>query len=84
MALIKVPDDVVVDQLLTVFRSVGYDGPTCRRATGLQKVSLYHRFPGGKLAMAKAALNHIETSSEAGIGAVLRQSALKTTGLRLF
>lgn len=77
----------MVDQLLTVFRSVGYDGAMMVQladAIGLQEVSLYHRFPGGKLAMAKAALNHIETSSEVGIGTVLRQSALKTTGLRLF
>lgn len=80
MAATKVTEDVVIDQLLAVFRSVGYDGATMAQlaeATGLQKASLYHRFPDGKLAMAKAVLDYIEVSSQAGIVAVLQQSAVK-------
>lgn len=79
MALLKVTDDVVIEQLLTVFRTVGYDGATMAelaQATGLQKASLYHRFPDGKRAMAVAVLNYIETASQTGIVAVLEQSSV--------
>lgn len=78
MASVKVTDDVVIEQLLAVFRSVGYDGATMAelaQATGLQKASLYHRFPDGKKAMAQAVLEYIGQTSESDIVAVL----LKTT-----
>jgi TetR/AcrR family transcriptional regulator, lmrAB and yxaGH operons repressor len=77
MATVKVSDDIVIGQLLTVFRSVGYDGASMAQlaeATGLQKASLYHRFPAGKLAMAKAVLDAIETQSRADIVEVLLQT----------
>jgi TetR/AcrR family transcriptional regulator, lmrAB and yxaGH operons repressor len=83
MALQKVTDDVVVEQLLAVFRAVGYDGATMSdlaQATGLQKASLYHRFPDGKQAMAQAVLDYIETASQTDIVAVLQHSALSPAG----
>ena len=57
----KVDPDDLIDRLLEVFRTVGYDGATLSKlsqATGLQRASLYHRFPGGKKAMAAAVLAH--------------------------
>lgn len=79
MASVKVTDDVVIEQLLGVFRSVGYDGATMTelaQATGLQKASLYHRFPDGKQAMAQAVLDYIDQSSQTDIVAMLLQTAL--------
>jgi TetR/AcrR family transcriptional repressor of lmrAB and yxaGH operons len=45
----------LLDRLTEVFRAVGFDGASLNDlsvATGLQKSSLYHRFPGGKAQMA--------------------------------
>jgi AcrR family transcriptional regulator len=61
MPTTKVEPDHIIDRLMEVFRTVGYDGATLSRlskATGLQRASLYHRFPGGKKAMAEAVLAH--------------------------
>ena len=55
----KVNDDQLLDSLTDVFRTYGYEGASLSRiskATGLQRASLYHRFPGGKEEMAKAVL----------------------------
>ena len=48
---VLIEDDELMDRLSRDFRDVGYEGATLAilsRATGLQKASLYHRFPGGK------------------------------------
>jgi TetR/AcrR family transcriptional repressor of lmrAB and yxaGH operons len=53
-----VSDEELVDRLSDLFRRVGYDGASLgaiAMATGLQKSSLYHRFPGGKQQMAAEA-----------------------------
>ena len=58
MAPRLVTDRQLVDRLTGLFRQVGYDGAslgTIAAATGLQKSSLYHRFPGGKQQMAAEA-----------------------------
>lgn len=50
-----VSDEVLLDRLTGVFRRHGYDGASLSviaAATGLQRSSLYHRFPGGKGQMA--------------------------------
>jgi TetR/AcrR family transcriptional regulator, lmrAB and yxaGH operons repressor len=52
--------DEVVARLTRVFREVGYEAASLTelsKATGLQKASLYHYFPGGKEEMAQAVLN---------------------------
>jgi len=52
----KITDAQLTDALTDVFRTYGYEGATLSRiseATGLQRASLYHRFPGGKEAMAR-------------------------------
>jgi len=58
MAPRLVTDIQLVDRLTGLFRQVGYDGASLgaiAAATGLQKSSLYHRFPGGKQQMAAEA-----------------------------
>lgn len=55
MPLPTVSDVQLLDRLTQVFRDHGYDGATLSviaAATGLQRSSLYHRFPGGKEQMA--------------------------------
>lgn len=53
----KVTDDVLLEKIAEVFRLFGYEGASIRLlsgATGLERASLYHRFPGGKEEMAVA------------------------------
>ena len=60
MALTKINEDELLDRLTDVFRTYGYEGASLSRiseVTGLQRASLYHRFPGGKEDMAKAVLS---------------------------
>ncbi len=59
MPVQKINDEGLLDQLTRVFRLYGYEGASLSRiseATGLQRASLYHRFPGGKEEMATAVL----------------------------
>lgn len=52
---VKIEDSVLLERLSDVFREVGYEGASLAalsEAAGLQKASLYHRFPGGKEQMA--------------------------------
>ena len=73
----KVKTDIVIEKVMNVFRSVGYDGASMAQlasATGLQKASLYYRFPEGKTAMANAVLNHLDVWSEREIFEVLWSS----------
>ncbi|QHW00568.1 TetR family transcriptional regulator [Spirosoma endbachense] len=84
MANVKVESDVVIDRLMEVFRSVGYDGASMAQladATGLQKASLYHRFPGGKQEMATAVLDHVSEWNQRQLVDVLYSSASPKTRL---
>lgn len=57
MALAKVTDEQLMARIAEVFRRYGYEGASIRQlseATGLERASLYHRFPGGKEEMALA------------------------------
>ncbi|MDT7043595.1 TetR/AcrR family transcriptional regulator [Candidatus Nitronereus thalassa] len=59
MPITKVHEDELLNRLMHVFRTYGYEGASLSvisEATGLQRASLYHRFPGGKEDMAKAVL----------------------------
>ena len=50
MPTTKVTDNQLLDKLTEVFRLYGYEGASLSRiskVTGLQRASLYHRFPGG-------------------------------------
>ncbi|MGY5351204.1 TetR/AcrR family transcriptional regulator [Wenyingzhuangia sp. IMCC45533] len=58
----KVEDTVLVNNLMQVLRAKGYEGASLNdlaAASGLQKASLYHRFPGGKKDIVLSVLNHI-------------------------
>jgi TetR/AcrR family transcriptional repressor of lmrAB and yxaGH operons len=55
----SIDEEELIFRLATVFRDVGYEGASLAllsEATGLQKASLYHRFPGGKRQMAEEVL----------------------------
>jgi AcrR family transcriptional regulator len=57
----KITDDVLLGKIAEVFRLHGYEGSSIRllsKATGLERASLYHRFPGGKDEMAAAVVAH--------------------------
>jgi TetR/AcrR family transcriptional regulator, lmrAB and yxaGH operons repressor len=59
---VTVPADQVSLRMREAFRRKGFDGATLAElaeASGLAKAGLYHRFPGGKLAMAEAVLDDI-------------------------
>jgi len=63
MASPKVQDRDLLCRLSQVFRQHGYEGASLSRiakATGLQRASLYHRFPGGKEEMADAVLAYVD------------------------
>ena len=58
MAHPRTPDAELIGKIARVFRQHGYEGASMARlsaATGLEKASLYHRFPGGKDEMVAAA-----------------------------
>lgn len=64
MAQQIIDNDSLVEALFEIFRSHGYEGTTISllsEVTGLQKSSLYHRFPAGKVDMAKAVVNHVSS-----------------------
>ena len=51
-----VSDVELIERLAKVFKDYGYQGASMSiiaKASGLQKASLYHRFPGGKEQMAQ-------------------------------
>ena len=57
----RLTDQVLLEKIAQVFRLYGYEGTSIRllsKATGLERASLYHRFPGGKEEMAAAVVAH--------------------------
>jgi AcrR family transcriptional regulator len=91
MPALKVTDEQLFPALARVFRDYGYEGATLSRiseATGLEKASLYHRFPGGKDQMAEAVLAHVGELFASHIFAPLREdspieSRIRKTARRL-
>jgi AcrR family transcriptional regulator len=56
----SIEEDELIARLSRVFQDVGYEGASLAMlsaASGLQRASLYHRFPGGKQQMAEEVLN---------------------------
>ena len=69
--------DEVLDRLMSAFRDKGYDGASLAElseATGLQKSSLYHHFPGGKSEMAMQVLAHLDQQLSARLYDPLRSA----------
>jgi AcrR family transcriptional regulator len=57
-----VADDELFDRLAQVFRVAGYEGASLgalAEGAGLQRASLYHRFPAGKVQMAEAVMGRV-------------------------
>ena len=76
MAHSKVNDAELAEKALELFRQQGYEGTSLNdlaAATGLEKASLYYRFPGGKKDMALAAAAHVGQWFEANIFAPLNE-----------
>lgn len=77
----KVQDEQMLDGLMSVLRSKGYDGASLNElagAAGLKKASLYHRFPGGKQEMAEAVLDYLGAWVGRNIYQVLVDAAIST------
>ena len=58
----KIDNEALMKGLTSVIRSKGYDGSSLNElaaASGLQKASLYHRFPGGKEEITRTVLTNI-------------------------
>lgn len=58
----KVTDQALIESLVYLFSKYGYEGATLTRiaeATGLERASLYHRFPGGKEEMVSMVLETV-------------------------
>ncbi len=94
MPITKVNEEELLDRLTSVFRTHGFEGASLSlisKATGLQRASLYHRFPGGKDEMAKAVLerawtwlNHRALAPLAGPGKAEERVNKMAQGLRTF
>jgi TetR/AcrR family transcriptional regulator, lmrAB and yxaGH operons repressor len=55
----SIDNEALIERLSHTFRAVGYEGASLARlaqGAGMQKPSLYHRFPGGKQQMAEEVL----------------------------
>ena len=76
----KVTDDQLLPGLMSVLQAKGYAGASLNElaaAAGLQKASLYHRFPGGKQAITEAVLDYVKQWLEVSLVAVLTNKALQ-------
>lgn len=79
------PDDALLAQLAEVFRVHGYDGASLSllsEATGLQRASLYHRFPGGKAEMATRVMEFANERVGRDVLAPLRQPGTPASRVR--
>lgn len=74
----KVDDQQLLEGLTEAFRIYGYEGASLSRIskiTGLQRASLYHRFPEGKQQMVEAVLDHTDEHFTNHILAPLHEDA---------
>ncbi len=84
MARAKINDDQLLEKLTKVFQVYGYEGASLSlisEATGLQRASLYHRFPGGKEQMVEDVLSHVDQRFETYLLAPLKTE--KSLGARV-
>lgn len=73
----KLDDRELLARLLDLFREHGFEGVSLAAlsaATGLEKASLYYRFPGGKADMAEAVLRYVDEWYATHIVAPLEQA----------
>ncbi|MCW3464382.1 TetR/AcrR family transcriptional regulator [Chitinophaga nivalis] len=77
----KIDDTQLIEGLMSVLQSKGFEGASLNdfaQATGLQKASLYHRFPGGKNEMAIMILQFVNTWIKDHIYLVLTEKGATT------
>ncbi|GAA1836141.1 TetR/AcrR family transcriptional regulator [Pseudonocardia ailaonensis] len=58
----SIDEDTLIDLIVSVFREKGFDGTAIgdlAAVSGLQRASLYHRYPDGKEQMAEVALTKV-------------------------
>jgi AcrR family transcriptional regulator len=73
-----ISDDLFLERALELFRTYGFQGVSVAmlaKATGLEKASLYYRFPGGKDEIALAVVAGSVAWIEANVFAPLRADA---------
>jgi TetR/AcrR family transcriptional repressor of lmrAB and yxaGH operons len=81
----KIEDADLLRKLSDVFRDLGYEGTSLAalsEATGLQKASLYHRFPGGKEQMAGEVMKRAEAWLKENVLTPLRSSGPPSARIR--
>ncbi len=81
MATAKLKDEELADRALELFRSLGYEATSLNRiaeATGLEKASLYYRYPGGKEAIVMAVAERVGAWFEGNVFEPLRQGGEPT------
>jgi len=75
----KVEEQELLLKLMSVLCKKGYDGSSLNvlaEASGLQKASLYHRFPGGKKAITDAVLDFADVWVKSNIYDLLANSSV--------
>jgi AcrR family transcriptional regulator len=73
-----ISDDLFLERALELFRTYGFQGVSVAmlaKATGLEKASLYYRFPGGKDEIALAVVTGSVAWIEANVFAPLQAAA---------
>ena len=79
MALATITDADLLARCTDVFRTYGFEGATLSRiaaVTGLERGSLYHRFPGGKEEIALAVAAGVVEWFKTNVFEVLKQPGL--------
>jgi TetR/AcrR family transcriptional regulator, lmrAB and yxaGH operons repressor len=77
MAHSRINDAALAEKALELFRQQGYEGTSLNdlaAASGLEKASLYYRFPGGKKDLALAAAAHVGHWFEENVFEPLKKS----------
>jgi TetR/AcrR family transcriptional repressor of lmrAB and yxaGH operons len=85
MAFSKVGEEELLGAATEVFRSHGFEGTTLKLlsdATGLEKASLYHRFPGGKEDIAIAVAERVNAWFLANVFEPLKASGTPVKRIR--
>lgn len=75
----KIDDARLIEGLMSVLQSKGFEGASLNdlaQASGLQKASLYHRFPGGKNEIAITVLHFIHEWIRENIYLVLTEKGV--------
>lgn len=86
MAHSTVSDSELLEKSTEVFRTYGFEGSSMSRlaaATGLEKASLYHRFPGGKDEIARSVAAYVAECMQRYIFEPLKKDAPIEKRLRI-